>query len=168
MEQHLLKSDRGVSTQEIDEIIYLVPEEERSVDLGNLKHYDHHSFYYYDFHGDEFRSSLMEDGLKKFANISPTDSVICDIGRGGGRVSAYLLPKETSTRSDDSTSLKRFVLARDFYDYFLNSQTKFLRPDIMSATLNEEEINFTLRQSGRPTSLYLVKKRTEQTKVSVR
>jgi len=30
----------------IDEIIYLIPEEERSVDLGDLKHYDHHPFYY--------------------------------------------------------------------------------------------------------------------------
>ena len=99
----------------------------------------------------------MEDKLKKFAIISPTDAVIRDIGCGGGRVSAYLLPKETRTRADDSTSLKRFALARDFYDYFLNSQTKILRPDIISATLNEEEMNFTLRQSGRPTSLYLVK-----------
>ena len=99
----------------------------------------------------------MEGELKKFANISPTDSVICDIGCGGGRVSAYLFPKETRTRSDESTSLKRFALAALSYDYFLNPQTKFLRPDIISATLNEEEINFTLRQSGRPTSLYLVK-----------
>jgi hypothetical protein len=54
-----------------------------------------------------------------------------------------------------------------FYDYFLNAQTKFLKPDIISATLNKEEMNFTLSQSGRPTNLYLAKKRTEQTTACV-
>jgi len=156
-----IEKSSGRIYAKIDKIIYLIPEEERSADLGNLKHYDHHLFYYYDLHGDEFHSSVIEDELKKFAIISPTGAVICDIGCGGGRVSAYLLSKETRTRADDSTSLIRFALARAFYDYFLNAQTKFLKPDIISTTLNEEEMNFMLRQSGRPTSLYLVKKRTE-------
>jgi len=280
-----VEKESGRIYPEIDGIIHLVPEEERSADLGDLKHYDHHPFYYYDLHGDEFHSSVIEDDLKEFAKTIPTDAVICDVGCGGGRVSAYLknqgfnrtIALDYSTRSLEivrdqiavpvvrvnnlslpfetqsvdviiSTGvihhtpdpikaltencrvlreggwmylkvyryrsyyhglhffvggfmrwlirrggiskvfvdkwlfgLYRFVsgvikrgrtkndshLRALFYDYFLNPQTQFLRPDIISATLNKEEMNFTLSQSGRPTNLYLAKKRTEQTTACV-
>ena len=261
---------------EIGGIIDLVPEEERLADLGDRNHYDHHPFNYYDLHLDEFRSSAIEDELKDFATAIPTDSIICDIGCGGGRISAYFehegfhrtialdysmrsleivreqvkapvirannlsLPFES--RSVDviiSTGVihhtpdpikaltencrvlreagwmylkvyryrsyyhglhfflggfMRFLVQRGgfgkifverwmfklymevsmiikrgrttneshlralFFDYFLNSQTKFLRPDIISATLHKEKMSFTLKKSGRPTNLYLVQK----------
>jgi len=271
-----IEKSSGRIYPKIDGILHLVPEEERSADLGDLKHYDHHPFYYYDLHGDDFHSSVVEDELKEFADLIPTGAVICDIGCGGGRVSAYLknqgftgtialdysvrsleivrdevgvpvvrvnnlsLPFETKSvdviistgvihhTSDPiksltencrvlregglmylkvyryrsyyhglhfflggfmrwliqrggiskvfvdewifglyklvSAAIKRGRTKKDshlralFYDYFLNPQTKFLRPDIISETLNKEGMDFTLSQSGRPTSLYLVKK----------
>jgi len=273
-----LEEESGRQYKEVDGVIDLVAKEEKNLDLGDAGHYDHHPFEFFDWTPEQLSGSAIEEELKEFLRKIPDNAVICDVGCGAGRVSAFLeyqgftralafdysarslaivrkhtqlpvirannlcLPlKSTSVdvlistgvihhtpnplkalrencrvlRSGGWMYLKvyrygsyyhfihlfiggfmRFLANRGkvgkalvekaffelykilsriikpgrtkkdahlralFHDYFLNPQTRFVRPGIIAKVLYSENMRFVLKKTRRPTNLYLIQKCT--------
>ena len=71
-------------------IIDLVAEEERFADLGDDRHYDEHPFEFLDWADERWVKDAVEPELKRFLEKISRDKLVCDVGCGAGRVSAYL------------------------------------------------------------------------------
>jgi SAM-dependent methyltransferase len=271
-----IEEESGREYRESNGIFHLVKKDKSYEVARDLDHYDRHPFEYFEWEPDELRLSVIEEDFQRFSSSIPRDSVICDIGCGAGRISAYLqhegftntlavdfsyhslviarrnlqrpvirannLSLPFRTESIDvlvssgvihhtvdplkalsencrvlrnggwmylkvyrhhscyhfihsfigapmrllvkqgsfgklivekwlfgvyklaSKILKRGRTEKDmhlralFHDYFMNPQTNFLRPDAVAAALHNQDMKFTLKQSSRPTNLYLVQK----------
>ncbi|HUF09763.1 MAG TPA: class I SAM-dependent methyltransferase [Rhodothermales bacterium] len=84
------RTEAGACYPLIDGIVCLIPEEERSRDLGDAKFYEEHPFGVRDWSNREEVEAGVEREIKEVLERVPKDALIADIGCGSGRVSNYM------------------------------------------------------------------------------
>ena len=87
---HFLETDNKEQFPILDDILCLLNEEERNMDLGDENFYDNNYFGERNFTDKNDIKTGVEDGLKALLNIVPKSAMIIDVGSGSGRISNYI------------------------------------------------------------------------------
>ncbi len=105
--ENLFETEKGEKYPVYDGVLCLIKENERGADLGDSKFYEENPFGIRNWNDPAEVEAGVENDIKEFLAKVPKDSMIADVGCGGGRVSNYM-------------SLKGYKNVVSF-DYSLNS-----------------------------------------------